>query len=126
MDSSVATKQQIDLWHLSWGDWRAVLARVFAFMSTELVTLTAAGVSYYTLLALFPALAALVLVYGMITDANSLGAHLDALAGIVPESILKFVSAELTRLIQNSSGRLGIGAVVSLLIALCSANGGVK
>jgi len=126
MDSSVATKQQIDLWHLSWGDWRAVLARVFAFMSTELVTLTAAGVSYYTLLALFPALAALVLVYGMITDANSLGAHLDALAGIVPESILKFVSAELTRLIQNSSGRLGIGAVVSLLIALWSANGGVK
>ena len=81
---------------------------------------------YYTLLALFPALAALVSVYGLITNANSLSAHLDTLAGIVPESILGFISGELNRLIQNSPGRLGISAAVSLLVALWSANGGVK
>jgi membrane protein len=126
MDSSATADRKIDLWHLSWTDWRAVLKRVFAFMSTERVTLTAAGVSYYTLLALFPALAALVSVYGLITDVNSLSAHLDTLAGVVPESILRFISAELTRLIQNSPGRLGISAAVSLLVALWSANGGVK
>ena len=89
MDSSAAPDLKFDLWHLSWTDWRAVLKRVFAFLSTERVTLTAAGVSYYTLLALFPALAALVSVYGLITDANSLSAHLDTLAGIVPDSILR-------------------------------------
>src|SRR5215813_5176418 len=112
----------IDLWRLSWPQWWAVLKRVFAFMSTERVTLTAAGVSYYTLLALFPALAALVSVYGLITDANSLCAHLDALAGIVPETILRFIGGELNRLIQNNPGRLGISAAVSLLVALWSAN----
>src|SRR5262245_13826459 len=116
----------IDLWRLSWPQWWAVLKRVFAFMSTERVTLTAAGVSYYTLLALFPALAALVSVYGLVNDANSLSAHLDTLSGIVPESILRFVGAELTRLIHSSSSSLGISAVVSLLVALWSANGGVK
>ncbi len=126
MDSSAAPDRKFDLWHLSWTDWRAVLKRVFAFLSTERVTLTAAGVSYYTLLALFPALAALVSVYGLITDANSLSAHLDTLAGIVPDSILRFVGGELTRLIQNSTSRLGISAAVSLLVALWSANGGVK
>jgi membrane protein len=126
MDSSAAPARNIDVWQLSWTNWRAVLKRVFAFMSTERMTLTAAGVSYYTLLALFPALAALVSVYGLITDANSLSAHLDTLAGIVPETILSFIGGELTRLIQNSSGRLGIGAAVSLLVALWSANGGVK
>jgi membrane protein len=126
MDSSATPDRKIDLWHLSWTDWRAVLKRAFAFMSTDRVTLTAAGVSYYTLLALFPALAALVSVYGLITNANSLSAHLDTLAGIVPESILGFISGELNRLIQNSPGRLGISAAVSLLVALWSANGGVK
>jgi membrane protein len=126
MDSSAAPDRKIDLWHLSWTDWRTVLKRAFAFMSTDRVTLTAAGVSYYTLLALFPALAALVSVYGLITNANSLSAHLDTLAGIVPESILGFISGELNRLIQNSPGRLGISAAVSLLVALWSANGGVK
>jgi membrane protein len=126
MDSSATRDRKIDLWHLSWTDWRAVLKRAFAFMSTDRVTLTAAGVSYYTLLALFPALAALVSVYGLITNANSLSAHLDTLAGIVPESILGFISGELNRLIQNSPGRLGISAAVSLLVALWSANGGVK
>jgi len=126
MDSSAAPAGKIELWSLPWTDWRAVLKRVFAFMSTERVTLTAAGVSYYTLLALFPALAALVSVYGLITDANSLSAHLDALAGIVPETILRFIGGELNRLIQNNPGRLGISAAVSLLVALWSANGGVK
>jgi membrane protein len=126
MDSGAAPLRKIELWHLSWSDWRAVLKRVFAFLSTERVTLTAAGVSYYTLLALFPALAALVSLYGLITNANSLSAHLDTLAGIVPESILRFISGELTRLIQNSPSRLGIGAALSLLVALWSANGGVK
>jgi membrane protein len=115
-----------DPWQLPWRDWWAVLKRVFSFMSTERVTLTAAGVSYYTLLALFPALAALVSVYGLVNDANSLSAHLDTLSGIVPESILRFVGAELTRLVESNPRSLGIGAVVSLLVALWSANGGVK
>jgi membrane protein len=118
--------RSIDLWNLSWTDWRAVLKRVFGFMFTERVTLTAAGVSYYTLLALFPALATLVSVYGLINDVNSLSAHLDTLAGIVPASILGFIGDELTRLVQSSSSSLGISAAVSLLVALWSANGGVK
>src|SRR6185312_6832691 len=82
--------------------------------------------SYYTLLALFPALAALVSVYGLINDVNSLSAHLDTLSGIVPETILKFIASELTRLVHSNPSSLGIGAVVSLLVALWSANGGVK
>ncbi len=120
------TDRAVDLWHVGWRDWWAVLKRVFSFMATERVTLTAAGVSYYTLLALFPALAALVSVYGLVNDANSLGAHLDTLSSIVPKSILEFIGAELTRLVQSNPGRLGLGAVVSLLVALWSANGGVK
>ena len=115
-----------DLWRLGWRDWWAALKRVFSFMATERVTLTAAGVSYYTLLALFPALAALVSVYGLVNDVNSLSAHLDTLSGIVPETILKFIAGELTRLVHSNPSSLGIGAVVSLLVALWSANGGVK
>jgi len=115
-----------DLWRLAWPDWWAALKRVFSFMATERVTLTAAGVSYYTLLALFPALAALVSVYGLVNDVNSLSAHLDTLSGIVPETILKFIASELTRLVHSNPSSLGIGAVVSLLVALWSANGGVK
>ena len=134
MDSAATQRERkgggadaaLDLWRLGWRDWWAVLKRVFSFMATERVTLTAAGVSYYTLLALFPALAALVSVYGLVNDVNSLSAHLDTLSGIVPETILKFIAAELARLVHSNPSSLGIGAVVSLLVALWSANGGVK
>jgi membrane protein len=124
--NGAGSDRTVDLWQVGRRGWWAVLKRVFSFMATERVTLTAAGVSYYTLLALFPALAALVSVYGLVNDANSLSAHLDTLSGIVPKSILDFIGTELTRLLQSNPGRLGLGAVVSLLVALWSANGGVK
>jgi membrane protein len=111
---------------VGWRDWWAVLKRVFNFMATERVTLTAAGSATIRFWRCFRRWRSLVSVYGLVNDANSLSAHLDTLSGIVPKSILEFIDAELARLVQSNPGRLGLGAVVSLLVALWSANGGVK
>ena len=46
--------------------WKDILIRTYRSISEDRVTALAAGVTYYVLLALFPGIAALVSIYGMI------------------------------------------------------------
>src|SRR5690606_4216157 len=64
--------------------WRDVLRRVRAETSEDNLSLVAAGAAFYALLAVFPALAALVAVYGLFTDPATVGEQLEAVSHILP------------------------------------------
>jgi membrane protein len=59
--------------------------------------LVAAGVTFYSLLAIFPAIAALVAVYGFFADPSSIAAHADSLSGVLPSGALDLVRQEMIR-----------------------------
>ena len=85
-----------------------------------------AGITFYAILAIFPALAALVSIYGLVANPAAVSGQLDALSGIVPGGGMDILSDELKQLTSTGGGKLGLGAIIGILVALWSANGGTK
>ena len=106
--------------------WSEIGKRVWAAMSEDNVLLVAAGVGFYLLLALFPALSAFVALYGLFLDPATAVDQLAALQGAVPPSVMEVVAARVQALAAEPAASLGVGFALSLGIALWGANGGVK
>jgi membrane protein len=103
-----------------------VFWRLVSEIVADRVMLIAAGVTYYLLLASFPALGVLVSLYGFIADTTTLGAQIGFLSSVLPPGALDIVLSQLTTLTAQKTSTLSFAFVVSFLIALWSANGGVK
>ena len=86
----------------------------------------AAGVTFYALLALFPALAALVSIYGLFADPATIQEHLNTLSGVLPGGALEVVGEQVKRIASKGGGALGFGFVFGLAVSLWSANAGMK
>ena len=86
----------------------------------------AAGVTYYALLAIFPAIAALVSVYGLFADPGTIREHLNGLSGVLPGGALEIIGEQVKRIASQGSGTLGFSFILGLGIALWSANAGMK
>ncbi len=107
-------------------DWWTLARRVKDDVAADNVSIIAGGAAFFGLLALFPALAAAVALYGLFTDPASVSAQLDLLAGIVPDAARMVLAEQLQRITSAADRSLGIGAVIALLLALWSAAKGVK
>ena len=103
-----------------------VLKRAWAANSEKNLSLVAGGVTYYLLLALFPALAALVSIYGLVADPHTIETEMNAMSGLLPGDAQHLISSELQSLVNASGGALSFGVVVGLLIALWSASRGMS
>ncbi|MGE5268331.1 MAG: YihY/virulence factor BrkB family protein [Thiohalocapsa sp.] len=106
--------------------WKDIVLRIYRGIGEDRILLNAAGVTFYVLLALFPALAALVSIYGLFADPATIAKQLDMLSGILPGGGMSVIRDQLTRVASNGSGSLTIGFVIGLLVSLWSANGGMK
>lgn len=106
--------------------WKEIALRVYQQMTEDRLLAVAAGVTFYALLALFPAIVALVSLYGLTADLATLDGHLDAFAGVVPASSLGFVREQVARIVTKSDGALGFAFAFGLVVALWSANAGMK
>ena len=103
-----------------------ILLRVYNGILDDRILANAAGVAYYVLLALFPGIAALVSIYGLVADPNTMISHVDAVAGFAPGGAIDIVRDQLTRLSAQGSTRLGVSSLVGLVISLWSANSAIK
>jgi len=106
--------------------WLDVLRRAWSEISEANLFLVAGGVTYAVLLALFPALAALVSLYGLVLDPSQIEKQVGALAGILPSESQQLLTQELHQLAHASGGTLGIGVIVGILFALWSASRGTS
>ncbi|WP_419728044.1 YihY/virulence factor BrkB family protein [Lichenicola sp.] len=106
--------------------WWNVLKRAGAGFNQDRVMAEAASVTFYGLLALFPALASLISIYGLITDPASLSDQLKGLGGVIPGGGLDIIKAQVTALTSSGHKALGFGAIVGLATSLWSANAGMK
>jgi len=107
-------------------DWWTLARRVKDDVAADNVSIIAGGAAFFGLLALFPALAAAVALYGLFTDPASVSAQLDLLAGVVPDAARMVLAEQLQRITSAADRSLGIGAVIAVLLALWSAAKGVK
>ena len=106
-----------------WGD---IAWRVYEGVQNDRVLLVAAGVTYYGLLALFPATAAIVSLYGLFADASSINEHLRLISGFLPEGALQVIGDQVKRIASQGQTTLGFTLLGTLALSLWGANAGTK
>ena len=106
--------------------WKDVFWRVWKSLTQDHVMLIAGGVTFYLLLALFPALVAFMSIYGIFLDPATAVDHAQSLRGLIPPAAVDMIAEQLARLTTKQSDSLTVGLILSLIIAFWSANGGVK
>jgi membrane protein len=102
-----------------------VAVRLWTQISDDHVSLVAAGVAFYSLLALAPLLTALVSIYGLIADRGDIEEHLLKLYGLLPRDAIDIMRQQLVALNKTEAPKLGLLFIASLLFSLWSANKGV-
>jgi membrane protein len=107
-------------WRMPARGWADILRRAWKDTGKRNLSLVAGGVTYYLLLALFPALAALVSVYGLVANPADVAKSVQSLSGMLPPSTVELIGGELTQLVSVSSKSLGLGAVIGIVIAFWS------
>ena len=113
-------------WLLFRADWSAVLWRVYKKMNDNRLLAVAAGVVFYGLLAVFPAITAFVSLYGLLADPATIHERLSLATGILPQGALNILNEQLTRLTSHRTSALSVGFIGGLIVALWSANAGAK
>ena len=104
--------------------WLQILKRSWAQTTEDQIPLLGAGVAFFGFLALFPSLIALVLAYGLFADPSTIATQIDSLGSALPAEVKDLIITQLTEQSQRT-GALSIGVIISLLLALWSASGGV-
>jgi membrane protein len=94
--------------------------------SEDRLLATAAGVVFFGLLAVFPAITALVSFYGLFADPSTIGANLKMLSLMLPEGSFQIVQDQIARVLAKGNTELGAAFLFGLGFAIWSANAGVK
>ena len=106
--------------------WKEVLLRVKDEVSKDNLSIVAAGVAFYALLAIFPGIAALVTLYGLLADPAQVEQQLAPLRDLLPSNAFDIIAQQTRQVAAAATGKLSLGLIFSLLLAVWSANAGTK
>ena len=106
--------------------WKDILWRTYEEISADRLFMIAAGVVFYAMLAVVPAITALVSLYGLFAKASTINEHLSFVASVMPGTAYELISDQITRIAGNNDGKLTFAFVFGLGLALWSANAGMK
>jgi membrane protein len=113
-------------WQIPWKGWKDIFWRTYQQTGEDRLLAVAAGVVFYGLLAIFPALTAVVSLYGLFASPTAIGDHLSLAAGLLPQGTVDILREQIGHLTSGSGAKLGFGFVIGLAVALWSANSGMK
>jgi membrane protein len=126
MDGSDRGRQARRPRELGLRGWWDVVRRVKTRLQDNHIAIIAGGVAFYAFLAIFPAIAALISVYGLFADPQQVEEQLVALGGVLPDAAKEILGDQMHRVAAASSTALSWGVVVSVLLAIWSANRGMR
>jgi membrane protein len=106
--------------------WRSIAWRTLKAFGDDRIPSAAAAITFYMLLAIFPALSAFVSLYGLVADLEDARKQVMALAGVLPGGAVSILGEEMTRLITTNHGALGLAFAVSLATSIWSSNAGAR
>jgi membrane protein len=106
--------------------WREAFQGTYDRISRDRILATAAGVVFYGLLAIFPAITALVSSYGLFADPSTISDNLHSIALMLPGDSFTIVQDEIGRVLDKANSSLSLTFCFGLLFAIWSANAGVK
>lgn len=113
-------------WEISKRGWKEVILRVKDQVGTDNLSIVSAGVAFFTLLAIFPGITALVTLYGLVTDAGQVEQQLSPLRDLLPSNAFDIIAQQTRLVASKAGGSLSLGLALSLMLAIWSANAGTK
>lgn len=106
--------------------WLDIAKRVKNQIAIDHIPIVAAGITFYFFLAIFPALAAIISVYGLVVEPAQVASQIANLTSGLPQNAHEMISGFGERLTGKSGEELGWGVALSILVSLWSANKGTK
>ena len=106
--------------------WKEIALRLKTEIKQDQVPLLSAGVAFYALLALFPAIIAAVSIYGLVADPETVRSQLERLTQLLPPETAAILGDQIKQITAGAGGALGLATVLGILTALWSASSGMK
>jgi len=110
---------------IPWRGWKQILKRAWAENKADNMPIIAGGVAFFGFLSIFPAMIAMISLYGLVASPETVARQVENLSKQLPQSAAELIGQQLTSIVDNSSSALSISLVVSILAALWSASGGI-
>ncbi|WP_083770819.1 YihY/virulence factor BrkB family protein [Phenylobacterium zucineum] len=111
---------------IPWRGWKDILWRTWRSINADRMIFVAGSITFFTLLAIFPALGAFVSIYGLIADVAAVNDQLAQLSLVFPAEVVRIVGEQMMRLATERSANLSVAFLVSLLLSIWTANAGMK
>jgi membrane protein len=106
--------------------WFNALKRARPRMKEINLSLLASGVAFWAMLSVFPALIALVMVYGLVSDPDDVTEQIENAFSGLSEDTRNLVADPITTVAEGQANALSFGLVLSLLLLIWSASSGMQ
>jgi membrane protein len=106
--------------------WKDIAKRTLKEVKQDQVPLLGAGVAFYALLSLFPAMIAGISIYGLVADPETVRNQLEKLTEMLSPSTADLIGEQIKQVTSGAGGALGVATVIGILTALWSASSGMK
>lgn len=111
---------------ISFSGWKKIVMGVKDEIGENNVSIISAGVAFYAFLAIFPAIAALISIYGLAMDPQNIQDQLSQLYGVMPQQAYEILKKQIEKLMDTPGSALGWSMAISILFSIWSANKGTK
>jgi membrane protein len=111
-------RQAIHPLQIPWRGWYDIVWRTYREMQSDRLLSIAGGVAFFVLLAIFPAITALVSAYGLFFSPSTIVNNLSLLNEVMPDNVLNIVHEQASRIASNNGSALSIGIAVGILVSL--------
>ncbi|ANF58982.1 YihY/virulence factor BrkB family protein [Halotalea alkalilenta] len=106
--------------------WKQVLLRLYYTSEENHTSLVASGIAFYSLLGLFPAIAALISIWGLVSDPAQVEQQFALLNEFIPADAANMITAQARSVSASAGAGMSLTAIFGLLLTLYSASKGVK
>lgn len=106
--------------------WRDIVLRLKNELAKDNISIVSAGIAFYAMLSMFPALGAAVSLYGLVADPVEVERQLAELAGILPEGARTLITDQLASIASQPRGKLSLGVLFGIVLALWSASAAIR
>jgi membrane protein len=110
---------------IPWRGWKQIVKRAWAEHKADNMPIIGAGVAFFGFLSIFPALIALISIYGLVASPKTVADQVQSLSKQLPSEASNLIATQLKSIVDNSGGALTLGLIISILAALWSASSGV-
>jgi membrane protein len=106
--------------------WRDIMWRTKEEITDDHVSMVAASIAFYGLLAIFPAIAAMISIWGLLFDPQQISEQIRTVTGALPEEAAGIINSQVEAVAAGAGTGVSIAAIVGILLALYSASKGMS